>query len=85
MENLQDATQKICELKGTTLALETLIVATARMLPCNVIPTLLGEYQRLAEIGRNELLHTTISEYTIAAYEHDVQRLSARVTGGQMP
>lgn len=85
MENLQDATAKICELKGTTLALETLIVAVARMLPCSVIPTLIGEFERLSEIGRSELLHASISEETIGAFELDVRRLSARVTGSPMP
>jgi len=77
MKNLQDATEKICELKGSVLALDALLVALIHVLPPELRAQLKQKFEEHAEIARTVLLHAPISEYTIVAFERDVRRSTA--------
>jgi hypothetical protein len=77
MKNLQEATEKICDLKGSLVALDALMTALLQELPTHMRAELLGAFARHAEVARTVLLHAPISESTIAAFERDVSRMSA--------
>lgn len=74
MKNLQEATERICDLKGSILALDTLVTALAYALPTEVRAELLSRLETHAEVARTVLLQAEISETTLAAFERDVGR-----------
>jgi hypothetical protein len=76
MKNLQEATERICELKGSLVAMNALLTAMLQSMPDTQRRDLLRHLSENAEVARTVLLHTTISELTIASFEHDVQRMS---------
>lgn len=77
MKNLQEATERICELKGGLVAMDVLLSALIAALP----PSVRADLQRLhglhAEAARTALLHVDISEHTISAFEQEVRRTEA--------
>jgi hypothetical protein len=77
MKNLQDATEKICELKGSLVAMDALLASMLKVLPDGARQELLNAFVEHAEVARTVLLHAPISELTIAAFERDVRRNSA--------
>lgn len=77
MKNLQDATEKICELKGSIVAMDALLASILKVLPEAARRELLEAFVEHTEIARTVLLHTPISELTIASFERDVRRNSA--------
>jgi hypothetical protein len=79
MENLQEATEKICDLKGNVLALESFLAALIRVLPEGAVVPLQIQFQQDAEAARTMLLHAMVSEHTRAAFERDAQRLSTNL------
>ncbi len=79
MKNLQEATEKICELKGSLVAVNALLAAILRVLPDEARLELLRTFQAHAEVARTVLLNTQISETTIAAFERDVARDGALI------
>jgi hypothetical protein len=79
MKNLQEATEQICDLKGSLVALDALVTAMIHVLPHNVRADLLRTFESHAEVARTVLLHTEISEHSITAFERDVQRTSALI------
>jgi hypothetical protein len=70
MKNLQEATEMICDLKGSLVALDA---------PVPLRDDLLRSFEGNAEVARTVLLHTSISEHTITAFERDVRRMSALI------
>ena len=79
MKNLQEATEKICELKGSVLALDALMIALIHVLPPETRAQLRSTFEHHAEVARTALLHLPISEHTIGTFERDVQRTTAIV------
>jgi len=79
MKNLQEATERICELKGSLLALDALVTALLHALPRPLRTELLNTFEGNAEVARTVLLHAPISEHTIAAFDRDVSRMSALI------
>lgn len=77
MKNLQEVTERVCELKGSLVALDVLITAMLQTLPEEARAELLQRYAAHAEVARVALMHTSISEHTIAAFENDVHRTLA--------
>jgi hypothetical protein len=77
MKDLQEATERICELKGSLIALETLLTAVLHSMPDDALRSVLQRFAAHAEVARTVLLHVDISEHTIAAFEHDVCRIAA--------
>ncbi len=82
MNNLQDATEKICELKGNLVALDTLLSAMVSAMSPELRQTLLRTFESHAEVARTVMLHAPISELTIVAFEKDVRRMT-HLAGGQ--
>lgn len=76
MKDLQEATEKICELKGSLVAMDALITALLQVLPEQARAELSCTFERYAEMARTVLLHAPISELSIAAFERDVRRTS---------
>jgi hypothetical protein len=79
MKNLQEATERICELKGSVMALDALLTALLQQMPRAARSELKGAFDGHAEIARTVLLHAPISEHTIAAFEHDVARMATLI------
>ena len=79
MKNLQEATEKICDLKGSLVALDALVTALLHQMPLPLRADLLRSFEGNAEVARTVLLHTSISEHTISAFERDVRRMSALI------
>jgi hypothetical protein len=74
MKNLQEATERICELKGNLLALDALVTTLLRFMPEAMRDDMCIAFAANAELARTALLHADISEFTLAAFEHDVTR-----------
>ena len=77
MKNLQEATEKICELKGSLVAMDALVCSIMSVLPDAARRDLPQAFAEHAEVARTVLLHAPISDFTIAAFERDVARGSA--------
>ena len=82
MKNLQEATERICELKGNLVALDTLVTALLQSLPETARTDLLQVYTDHAEVARTVLLNACTSEHTLAAFERDVKRTSSLIGAG---
>lgn len=74
MKSMQEATEKICELKGNVVALEALVTAMLRVMQPQARARLGQVFAQHAEVARTVLLHASISEYSINAFENDVLR-----------
>ncbi len=79
MKNLQEATERICELKGNAVALDVLCSALIQQLTPSARARVRRLFEHDAEIARTLMLHASISEVSIAAFERDVARLTALV------
>ncbi len=74
MKNLQEATERICALKGSLIALDALLPALLEALPATTHDTLLRSFEAHAEAARTVMLNTAISDHVLAAFEHDIAR-----------
>ncbi|MFT3802422.1 MAG: serine protease [Burkholderiaceae bacterium] len=81
MKNLQEATERICELKGSLVALDALLPALIKALPASVDARLLDSFEAHAEAARTIMLHTDISELVLTTFERDVARNRAVLLG----
>ena len=79
MKNLQEATERICELKGNVVALDAACSALVQQLAPPSRQHFLRAFESLAEMARTSMLNAAISEHSIAAFEHDVARIVALV------
>lgn len=77
MNNLQEATERICELKGTVLTQDVLTCAILRVLPAQSRLELAPLFAQLSEAARTVLLNTPIGELVISSFEREVQRANA--------
>jgi Trypsin-like peptidase domain len=77
VKNLQEATERICELKGGLVALDVLCSALIQQLAPAARQRVLQLLEHDAEIARTVMLNASISEISIAQFERDVLRLSA--------
>ncbi|MCW5666319.1 MAG: hypothetical protein KIT35_21010 [Piscinibacter sp.] len=74
MKNLQEATERICELKGSLVALDALVPALIDALPPSARETMLAIFEARAEAARTVLLHADISDVVLSTFERDVER-----------
>ncbi|MCA3180327.1 MAG: hypothetical protein O9345_00155 [Burkholderiaceae bacterium] len=74
MRTLQDATEMICDLKGSVIALDALIGALLHHVPESQRDALASTFEANAEIARTVLLHASISDQTLKGFEADVGR-----------
>ncbi len=82
MKNLQEATEKICELKGNLVAMDTLLSAMLSTMAVESRHSLARTFESHAEVARTVLLHAPISDLTIAAFEQDVRRMTLLARNG---
>lgn len=75
VKNLQDATERICELKGGLVALDALLPAVMRALSAPTRARLMVSFDAHAEAARTVLLHADISDVVLATFERDVARI----------
>jgi hypothetical protein len=74
VKNLQEASERICELKGSLVALDALLPALFEALPSSTHARLMESFEARAEAARTVLLHADISDLVLAAFERDVAR-----------
>lgn len=79
MNNLLEATERICELKGNIVALDALCSALLQQFEPAQRARLRRSFEEWAEIARTTMLNAAISEHSIAAFEIDVRRMTALV------
>ena len=72
MKNLQEATERICELKGSLVALDALVSAVIRALPALPGARVMASFDAQAEAARTALLYADVSEFVLATFERDV-------------
>lgn len=80
MKNLQEATERICELKGSLVALDALLPSLVEMLPPAVRARLKTAFEIHAEAARTVMLHADISDVVLSTFERDVARYKAVLT-----
>lgn len=85
MKNLQEATERICELKGSLIALDALVPAVLEALPAHDRARLMASFDVHAEAARTVMLNADISELVLATFERDVTRHRALFHGGRKP
>ena len=85
MKNLQEATERICELKGSLIALDALVPALIEALPASARAKLMDSFDAHAEAARTVLLHADISDVVLATFERDIARNRAVLQGCPMP
>lgn len=76
MKNLQDATERICELKGSVLALDALLMALLDGMSPAAREAVRLRFEHHAEVARTVMLNSA-SEHTLAAFDRDVRSSSA--------
>ena len=79
MNNLQETTERVCELKGNLVALDAFAGALLQQLPSEARTQFLRAFEGYAEAARTSMLNAEISEHSIAAFELDVGRIRALV------
>jgi hypothetical protein len=79
MKNLQEATEMICDLKGSVLALDAVLTTLLARMPFEARTGLLALFAGNAELARTVLLHADISDHTIAGFERDVARFASLI------
>lgn len=80
METLQEATERICDLKGNLLVIESFVAALIRVLPLEVVHLLRAEFDAKIEAAKVVLLNSpAVGELTLAALEKHALRLSSNL------
>jgi len=74
MKNLQEATERICELKGSQVALDAFVPAVVDVLPESTRARLSQSFDARAEAARTVLLNADVSDLVLSAFERDVAR-----------
>ena len=77
MRNLQEATERICELKGNVSALDALVTALLQQMNTDARTQLVGSFAVTAEVARTMMLHAPVSDITLAAFDRDVSRMTS--------
>jgi S1-C subfamily serine protease len=79
LKSQQEATERICELKGQVVALDALCGALLQQLTPASRALFRQAYDACAEMARTSMLNAEISELSIGAFERDVRRVMALV------
>jgi S1-C subfamily serine protease len=81
MQNLQEATERICELKGSLIAIDVLLPVLLKTLPPSGYDALASSFEAHAEAARTVILNSTLSEHVLAAFEREIVRTQAVLAG----
>jgi S1-C subfamily serine protease len=79
VNNLEEATERICELEGGLVALDALCSALLQQLPATSRARFGAAFEASAEAARTSMLNAAISEHAIAAFEFNVARSQALI------
>ena len=74
VKNLQEATERICELKGSLVALEALVPAVIEALGASTRARLIEAFDAHAEAARTVLVYADVSDVVLATFERDIAR-----------
>lgn len=85
MKNLQEATERICELKGSQVALDALLPAVIETLSAPALARLTDSFEAHAEAARTMMLHSDISDVVLLTFEREVARNRALLLRSQRP
>ncbi|KKW67683.1 hypothetical protein AAV94_08525 [Lampropedia cohaerens] len=85
MKNLQEATERICELKGSLIAMDVLIPVLLQTRSAAVDDTLLQMHDKHAEIARTAMLHAAISDHVLAAFGRDIAKHRVLLAAAALP
>lgn len=85
MKNLQDVTERVCELKGNLVAIDALLPALLEALPPAAHGTLVQSFDAHAEAARTILLHAPISDHVLAAFESGISRTRSALAALEPP
>ncbi|WP_019937063.1 serine protease [Bordetella sp. FB-8] len=77
MKNLLEATERICQIKGSLIAVDALLPAVLEVLPPACLDTLARSFEAHAEAARTIMLNSDISDLVLATFEHDVGKTRA--------
>lgn len=80
MKNLQEATERICELKGSLIAMDALVPALLETLSPSAHGKLARSFEAHAEAARTVMLNTAMSDHVLTSFERDVARTRAVLT-----
>jgi S1-C subfamily serine protease len=81
LKNLQEATERICELKGSLVALDALVPALLEAFPAAAGARLMASFDANAEAARTAMLNAAISDVVLSAFERDVARTRVLLQG----
>lgn len=84
MRNLQEATERICELKGGLVALDALLPAVIDTLSAAGLSRLTTSFDAHAEVARTLMLNSEMSDVVLAAFEREVARNRALLRRGPL-
>jgi S1-C subfamily serine protease len=85
VKNLQEATERICELKGSQVALDALVPAVIEALSAPARTRLIASFDAHAEAARTAMLHADISDVVLTSFERDVARNRALLQADGRP
>lgn len=83
MKNLQEATERICELKGSIVALDALLPAVIDSLSVTALAKLAASFDDHAEAARTMMLHSDISDVVLSTFEREIARNRALLIRSQ--
>ena len=83
MKTLQEATERICELKGSQIALDALLSALIEASSAATRTRWGALFDAHAEAARTTMLYADISDFVLASFERDVARNRALLLGGR--
>ncbi|AOJ65391.1 hypothetical protein WJ32_23170 [Burkholderia ubonensis] len=77
MKNLQDAIEKICELKGENMALHTVTSALLQSMHKEQLDRFIAVHAQIAELARVTLINSDLAgESVISSFDLHTQNLS---------
>lgn len=74
MKNLQEATERICELKGVTAAQDAVLAALVRILPGDARAEWARSFGTAAEVATAILMNADVSDITVDAFGREAGR-----------
>lgn len=83
MKNLQEATERICELKGSLVAFDALMPAVIDTLSPTALVRLLASFDAHAEAARTVMLNSDMSDMVLNTFEREIARNRALLMRSQ--
>ncbi|MCA8213701.1 hypothetical protein LGN20_07265 [Burkholderia cepacia] len=77
MKDLQEATEKICELKGENMALLAVVDALLRSMPQDQLDRFIAAHTEASEVGRVTLLNSDrVGESVVSSFDRHTQNFA---------